>query len=113
MIDNAPTTANAQFGTQNPDIVCGTQSKNYFGLCDMISDVWEWTADWYGQKYYAEAPRAIRSAEGKYRVLRGGSWFDQAGTLQFLTRSYRSWAAKRAQRDHRFPLRQEFPHASA
>jgi hypothetical protein len=30
-------------------------------------------------------------SEGMYRVVRGGSWFDQAGSLMFLTCSYRSW----------------------
>jgi formylglycine-generating enzyme required for sulfatase activity len=26
-----------------------------------------------------------------YRVVRGGSWFDQSGSLMFLTCSYRIW----------------------
>ena len=54
----------------------------------------EWTADWYGQKYYESAPdrNPQGPSEGMYRVLRGGSWFDQSGSLMFLTCCYRSSA---------------------
>jgi formylglycine-generating enzyme required for sulfatase activity len=86
-----PTIKDAQYGSQDPAPVCET-NPNYFGLCDMIGNVWEWTADHYGRTYYAEAPARNPNgpAEGLYRVLRGGSWFDQPPL--FLTTAYRSWA---------------------
>jgi formylglycine-generating enzyme required for sulfatase activity len=47
---------------------------------DLVGNVWEWTADWYSGDYYAGSPAENPSGpeSGDIRVLRGGSWYDDA-----------------------------------
>jgi len=89
--DRDPTEKEAHFDAAAAVPVC-QKARNNFGLCDIIGNVWEWSSDWYDRGYYRTAPdRNPQGPEkGLYRVLRGGSWFDQPKL--FLSCSYRSWA---------------------
>jgi formylglycine-generating enzyme required for sulfatase activity len=46
------------------------------GLCDISGNIFEWTADWFGENTYAqtqtENPKGVST--GSEKVLRGGAW---------------------------------------
>ena len=64
---------------------------NKWGLYDMLGNVWEWTADWYGAGYYAQSPKADPKgpSEGTVRIIRGGSWQDEPRASRASARFWR------------------------
>ena len=54
----------------------GQKLPNAWGLYDMLGNVYEWCADFYGNNYYLSSPAEDPTgpASGEYRAARGGSW---------------------------------------
>jgi eukaryotic-like serine/threonine-protein kinase len=74
------------------------EAASPYGVLDMTGNVWEWTADWYGEDYYVESPRENPTGPeaGVLRVLRGGAWNN---LVQVVRATNRFWA---------FPGRNDF-----
>ena len=58
--------------------VVGSKSANRWGLYDLAGNVWEWVEDCFTENYSQASANgeAMKSAQCKKRVLRGGSFFD-------------------------------------
>ena len=62
------------------------KQANAWGLHDLHGNVWEWVQDWYGA--YSGEPQHDPSGPetGSDRVIRGGSWDDDAGNCRSACR---------------------------
>ncbi len=68
----------------------GSFISNTFGVFDMDGNVLEWCSDWYSKSYYKQSPAENPKgpAQGRYKVIRGGSW-NRSG--KYLRVTYRTF----------------------
>jgi formylglycine-generating enzyme required for sulfatase activity len=83
------------------------EGASYYGVYNMAGNVWEWVDDWFKRNYCLYCPEenkcipcqegspcdycpAERPDSGHFKVLRGGSWYEEFG--EYTIRSvYRYW----------------------
>jgi formylglycine-generating enzyme required for sulfatase activity len=77
-------------GAGNRTHAVATKQPNAWGLYDMSGNVYEWTWDLHGSGYYSSSPIADPEgpSSGSYRVVRGGSWDDNASGSRVANRHY-------------------------
>ena len=57
----------------------GTKQANKYGIYDMSGNVWEWCWDWYSSSTPSGGQsNPTGAASGSFRVMRGGSWRNDA-----------------------------------
>ena len=91
-----PTPALAMFGQYHvheipivAPVESGEEGRSPYGLHHMAGNAAEWVEDWFGIDYYATMPdrNPHGPANGRYKVVRGGSWKSAPALLRTATRS--------------------------
>jgi formylglycine-generating enzyme len=87
---NGANWARVQDGHEVSAVVGTVQTdKSPYGVMDGAGNVMEWVADWYGERYFAEAPEQNPPSpdHGVYRVLRGGGYATTGADIRITSRS--------------------------
>ncbi len=66
----------------------GMKQPNAWGLYDMSGNVYQWCLDWYGKYPGGDVTDWAGPPTGKWRVLRGGSWYY---TVLYCRSAYRDF----------------------
>jgi len=61
---------------------------NAWGVYDLHGNVLEWCQDWYGHYPARLVDDPVGPADGIHRVVRGGSWYDDAHDLRSANRGF-------------------------
>ncbi len=90
--DEAPDAKRVNFNeTLNKTAPVGSYEagKSDYGVHDLSGNVSEWVHDWHLAEFYLFSPRENPTGpeKGKYKVIRGGSWRNNAGDISLTYRN--------------------------